>query len=50
MHNMAANCQMIIAAGQGALAGQAINRDLFEDRLRRHALPRSGQQQKIVSA
>jgi thioredoxin reductase (NADPH) len=26
-----ANCQMIIAAGQGATAGQAINRDLFEE-------------------
>lgn len=37
-----ANCQMIIAAGQGALAGQAINRDLFEDSLKRHALPRYG--------
>jgi thioredoxin reductase (NADPH) len=35
-----ANCQMIIAAGQGAIAGQAINRDLFEDSLQRHALPR----------
>jgi thioredoxin reductase (NADPH) len=34
----AANCQMIIAAGQGATAGQAINRDLFEDRLRTHTL------------
>ncbi len=35
-----ANCQMIIAAGQGATAGQAINRDLFEEHLTRHALPR----------
>jgi thioredoxin reductase (NADPH) len=35
-----ANCQMIIAAGQGAIAGQTINRDLFEDSLERHALPR----------
>jgi thioredoxin reductase (NADPH) len=34
-----ANCQMIIAAGQGAIAAQAINRDLFEEQLRRHALP-----------
>lgn len=34
-----ANCQMIIAAGQGATAAQSINRDLFEDSLRRHALP-----------
>ncbi len=37
-----ANCQMIIAAGQGAVAGQAINRDLFEESLKRHALPRYG--------
>ena len=29
-----ANCQMIIAAGDGAGAGQAINRDLFEEHLR----------------
>jgi thioredoxin reductase (NADPH) len=35
-----ANCQMIIAAGQGATAAQAINRDLFEEHLSRHALPR----------
>jgi thioredoxin reductase (NADPH) len=34
-----ANCQMMIAAGQGVTAAQAINRDLFEDSLRRHALP-----------
>lgn len=34
-----ANCQMIIAAGQGAIAGQAINRDLFDESLRRHVLP-----------
>jgi thioredoxin reductase (NADPH) len=33
-----ANCQMIIAAGQGATAAQAISRDLFEDDLTRHAL------------
>jgi hypothetical protein len=33
---------MIIAAGQGAIAAQAINRDLFEDSLRRHTLPRCG--------
>ena len=38
-----ANCQMIIAAGQGAVAGQAINRALFEESLERHALPRYGQ-------
>ncbi|HEX2055673.1 MAG TPA: NAD(P)/FAD-dependent oxidoreductase, partial [Nitrospiraceae bacterium] len=34
-----ANCQMIIAAGQGAIAAQAINRDLFQESLQRHALP-----------
>jgi thioredoxin reductase (NADPH) len=33
-----ANCQMVIAAGQGAIAGQAINRDLFEESLRTHSL------------
>jgi thioredoxin reductase (NADPH) len=35
-----ANCQMVIAAGQGATAAQAIDRDLFSESLRRHALPR----------
>ena len=35
-----ANCQMIIAAGQGATAAQAINRDLFEESLRIHQLRR----------
>jgi thioredoxin reductase (NADPH) len=35
-----ANCQMIIAAGQGATAAQAIDRDLFDESLRRHELPR----------
>ena len=33
-----ANCQMIIAAGCGATAGQAINRDLFEESLNRGTL------------
>lgn len=33
-----ANCQMIIAAGQGALAAQSINRDLFEESLNNHSL------------
>jgi thioredoxin reductase (NADPH) len=33
-----ANCQMIIAAGQGATAAQAINRDLFEESLHTHSL------------
>jgi thioredoxin reductase (NADPH) len=33
-----ANCQMIIAAGEGAIAAQAINRALFEDALRTHSL------------
>lgn len=35
-----ANCQMIIAAGQGATAAQAINRSLFEESLETHALHR----------
>lgn len=35
-----ANCQMIIAAGQGAAAAQAINRDMFEESLRTHSLRR----------
>ncbi len=35
-----ANCQMIIAAGGGAIAAQAINRDLFEQSLIDHALRR----------
>ncbi len=35
-----ANCQMIIAAGQGATAAQAINRDLFEHSLATHNLRR----------
>jgi thioredoxin reductase (NADPH) len=35
-----ANCQMIIAAGEGAAAAQAINRDLFEESLRNHSLRR----------
>ncbi len=35
-----ANCQMVIAAGQGATAAQAINRDLFEESLTNHALRR----------
>ena len=39
----AANCQMIIAAGQGAIAGQAINRDLFEESLGNHTVRCFGQ-------
>jgi thioredoxin reductase (NADPH) len=35
-----ANCQMIIAAGQGAAAAQAINSDLLEESLRTHSLRR----------
>jgi thioredoxin reductase (NADPH) len=35
-----ANCQMIIAAGEGAKAAQAINRDMFEESLARHTLKR----------
>lgn len=35
-----ANCQMIISAGDGATAGQAINRSLFEEDLATHTLHR----------
>ena len=35
-----AKCQMIIAAGQGAAAAQAINRDLFEESIANHSLRR----------
>ena len=38
----AANCQMIIAAGQGAIAAQALNRDLLEESLNTHSLRRFG--------
>ncbi|MBA3612120.1 MAG: NAD(P)/FAD-dependent oxidoreductase [Nitrospirales bacterium] len=41
------NCQMVIAAGQGATAAQAINRDLFDESLRQHALPRKGKPSPI---
>jgi len=40
-----ANCQIIIAAGQGAVAAQAINRDLFEESLVTHSLRRFRQAQ-----
>ncbi|MEY2480510.1 MAG: thioredoxin reductase [Verrucomicrobiota bacterium] len=40
-----ANCQMIIAAGQGATAAQAINRDMFEESLRTHSLRRFREEQ-----
>ncbi len=40
-----ANCQMIIAAGQGAAAAQAINRDLFEESLATHGLRRFREEQ-----
>ena len=35
-----ANCQMIIAAGQGAVAAQTINRDLFDEGVETHSLRR----------
>jgi thioredoxin reductase (NADPH) len=35
-----ANCQMIIAAGQGAAAAQAINRDLLEENIKTDSLRR----------
>ncbi|HSC57827.1 MAG TPA: NAD(P)/FAD-dependent oxidoreductase [Nitrospira sp.] len=37
-----ANCQMIIAAGQGATAAQAIDHDLFDESWRSRTLPRMG--------
>lgn len=40
-----ANCQMIIAAGDGARAAQAINRNLFEESLATHHLRRLRRQQ-----
>jgi thioredoxin reductase (NADPH) len=40
-----ANCQMIIAAGGGAAAAQAINRSLFEESLANHSLKRRRVQQ-----
>ena len=45
-----ANCQMIIAAGQGAAAGQAINRDLFEESLRTNRLPRFDESTRTVAS
>lgn len=35
-----ANCQVVVAAGQGAVAAQAINRELFEEDLARGTLKR----------
>lgn len=40
-----ANCQIIIAAGQGAVAAQSVNRDLFEESLRDHSLRRAREEQ-----
>jgi thioredoxin reductase (NADPH) len=40
-----ANCQMIIAAGEGAKAAQAINRDLFVESLQTHTLRRYRKEQ-----
>jgi thioredoxin reductase (NADPH) len=42
-----ANCQMIIAAGQGAAAAQAINRDLFEESIADHSLRRFREAQLV---
>ena len=42
-----ANCQMIIAAGQGAAAAQAINRDLFEESIGNHSLRRFRETQLV---
>src|SRR5205823_315505 len=40
-----ANCQMIISAGDGAAAAQAINRSLFEESLQSHSLKRYREEQ-----
>jgi thioredoxin reductase (NADPH) len=40
-----ANCQIIIAAGQGAIAAQSINRHLFEESLENHSLLRMREEQ-----
>jgi thioredoxin reductase (NADPH) len=40
-----ANCQIIIAAGQGAIAAQSINRNLFEESLENHSLRRMREDQ-----
>lgn len=40
-----ANCQIIVAAGQGAAAAQSINRDLFEEDLANHTLRHFREQQ-----
>lgn len=40
-----ANCQIIIAAGQGATAAQSINRSLFEESLENHKLRRLREEQ-----
>ena len=45
-----ANCQMIIAAGQGATAAQAIDHDLFDESLRSHSLPRIGRTGEVQGA
>ncbi len=44
-----ANCQMIIAAGEGAVAAQAINRDLFEESLATHQLRRLRRAQQAIA-
>jgi thioredoxin reductase len=44
-----ANCQMIITAGQGATAAQAIDRDLFDESLQQHRLPRMRTQEARVA-
>jgi thioredoxin reductase (NADPH) len=44
-----ANCQMIIAAGEGAKAAQSINRDLFEESLELHRLRRFRNKQLLTT-
>jgi thioredoxin reductase (NADPH) len=45
-----ANCQMIIAAGQGATAAQAIDHDLFDESVRSHSLPRMGRSDEVLGS
>jgi thioredoxin reductase (NADPH) len=43
-----ANCQMIIAAGEGAMAAQAINKSLFKESLATHSLTCPGPKERAV--
>jgi hypothetical protein len=49
LHKDPARAEMIIAVGQGATAGQAIDRDLFDESLQCHRLPRIGTSEAWVA-